>query len=71
MFKEADELMSDKTEDRDRGLAERSVNTSIVPPTEDNPGPRIRNDRSAPDRRLEENGQREGLERTERDHEVR
>ncbi|WP_262029993.1 hypothetical protein [Microvirga sp. Mcv34] len=63
--------MSDKTEDRDRGLAERSVNTSIVPPTEDNPGHRIRNDRSAPDRRLEENGQREGLERTERDHEVR
>ena len=61
------EPVSGKADDRDRGLAERSVNTSIVPPTEDNSGHRIRNDRSAADRRLDENDQREGMDRTERD----
>ncbi len=43
------------------------MNTSIVHPTESNPGHRIRNVRSAADRRLEENDQREGMDKTRRD----
>ncbi|WP_154661139.1 hypothetical protein [Microvirga lotononidis] len=58
--------MSGKSEGRDRGLAERSVNTSVAPPTEGNSGHRIRNEGSSADRRLEENDQRKGLDRTER-----
>jgi hypothetical protein len=64
--KAKDEPMSRKAEDRTRGLAERSLNTSIVPPTEGNSGHRIRNDRFASDRRLENNDQREGMDKTER-----
>jgi hypothetical protein len=58
--------MSGKAEDRAQGLAERSVNTSIVHPTDGNSGHRIRDDRSAADRRLEENDQREGMEKADR-----
>ena len=59
--------MPGKAEDRAEGLAERSVNVSVVPPAEGNSEHRIRRDRSAADRRLEENDQREGLDKTERD----
>ena len=58
--------MAGKAEDHTQGLAERSLNTSIVHPSEDNPDRRIRDDRSASDRRLTENDQREGLEKADR-----
>jgi hypothetical protein len=57
--------MAGKAEDHAQGLAERSVNTSIVPPVEGNSHRRVRDDRSASDRRLNENDQREGLEKTD------
>ncbi|MGO4523908.1 hypothetical protein AB4097_03490 [Microvirga sp. 2MCAF35] len=59
--------MSGTAEDQAHGLTERSVNTSIVPPTEENSEHPSRNDRSAADRRLKENDQREGLDKMERD----
>jgi hypothetical protein len=58
--------MAGKAEDHAQGLAERSLNTSIVHPSEGTPDRRIRDDRSASDRRLTENDQRKGLEKTDR-----
>ena len=58
--------MAGKAEDHAQGLAERSLNTSIVHPSEGNPDRRNRDDRSASDRRLTENDQREGLEKADR-----
>ena len=57
--------MAGKADNRAQGLAERSLNTSIVPPTEENSVHRSRDDRSASDRRLDENDQREGLEQAD------
>jgi hypothetical protein len=65
IFKATGEAMAGKAEDRAQGLAERSVNTSIVHPTEGNPDRRIRDGRSASDRHLTENDQREGMEKTD------
>ena len=65
IFKAAGEVMAGKGEDHAQGLAERSVNTSIVHPTEGNPDRRIRDGRSASDRHLTENDQREGMEKTD------
>jgi hypothetical protein len=57
--------MAGKAEEHAQGLAERSVNTSIVPPVESNSHHRVRDDRSASGRHLNENDQREGLEKTD------
>ena len=65
IFKARGEAMAGKAEDHAQGLAERSVNTSIVQPTEENPDRRIRDDRSASDRHLTENDQRKGMEKTD------
>lgn len=65
IFKATGEAMAGKAEDHAQGLAERSVNTSIVPPVESNSHHRVRDDRSASDRRLNGNDQREGLEKTD------
>jgi hypothetical protein len=56
--------MADRSDDHDRGLAERSVNTSIVPPRQDSSAPRKQGDRAAGER-IPENEQREGLEKTD------
>lgn len=55
--------MASKAEEHADGLAERSLNTSIVPPTEGTSKNLISEDRSASDRRLDGNDQREGLEK--------
>jgi hypothetical protein len=65
IFKATGEGMAGKAEDHAQGLAERSVNTSIVQPTEGTPDRRIREGRSASDRHLTENDQREGMEKTD------
>jgi len=54
-----------KDEDHAQGLAERSVNTSIVHPSQDRPDRPEQGDRSASERVLTENQQREGLEKTD------
>jgi len=59
--------MPDKAEDRTPGLAEQSVNTSIVHPGQGGRGQAEQGDRSAGDRRLTENDQRKGLDRTNPD----
>lgn len=56
-----------KGEDRAQGLAEQSVNTSIVHPDGVGPDRAEQGDRSAGSRRLTENDQRKGLERTDPD----
>ncbi|MBD2749436.1 hypothetical protein IC232_22405 [Microvirga sp. BT688] len=58
--------MPGKGEDRE-GLAEQSVNTSIVHSDQSSPDHAAQDDRSAGSRRLTENDQRKGLERTEPD----
>jgi hypothetical protein len=57
--------MAGKPDDHAQGLAERSVNTSIVPPTSENSGHRPRDEGSASERRANRNEQREGMERTD------
>ncbi|KFG70074.1 hypothetical protein JH26_06725 [Microvirga sp. BSC39] len=57
--------MSGKGEDHAQGLAEQSVNTSIVHPSESSPDHAERGDRSRGNRSLTENDQRKGLEKTD------
>jgi hypothetical protein len=57
--------MAGKGEDRDQGLAEQSLNTSIVHPSESHPDHAKPGDRSAGNRSLTANDQREGLEQTD------
>lgn len=57
--------MGGKDDDHARGLAERSVNTSIVHPSHSSPDHQEQADRSAGDRILTENQQREGLDKTD------
>jgi len=57
--------MARKGEDHAQGLAEQSVNTSIVPPTQGGPDRPDEGNRSAGNRTLTENDQRKGLERTD------
>jgi len=59
--------MPGKGEDRAQGLAEQSVNTSIVHPDQSSPDHAKQGNRSAGDRHLTENDQRKGLERTDPD----
>jgi hypothetical protein len=59
--------MSGKGEDRTEGLAERSVNTSIVHPTQSGRDDPEQGDDSAGSRALTDNDQREGLEKTDPD----
>jgi hypothetical protein len=65
IFKATGEAMAGMAEDHAQGLAERSVNTSIVPPVESNPHRRVQDDRSASNRLLNGNDHREGLEKTD------
>ena len=57
--------MSDKDKERAQGLAEQSVNTSIVHPSQSSPDRAEQGDRSAGNRSLTGNDQREGLEKTD------
>jgi len=59
--------MTGKGEDHAQGLAERSVNTSVVHPSQSNPDHEEQGDRSASNRVLTENQQREGLEKNDSD----
>lgn len=59
--------MPGKGEDRAEGLAEQSVNTSIVHPGQGGRGHAEQGDGSAGNRSLTGNDQREGLEKTEPD----
>ncbi|PVE23929.1 hypothetical protein DC522_13400 [Microvirga sp. KLBC 81] len=67
MSREMGEAMAGKGEDRAQGLAERSVNTSIVHPGQSSPDHQEQGDRTASNRILTENQQREGLEKTDPD----
>lgn len=58
-------MMTGKGKDRAQGLAERSINTSIVPPTENSQDPPEHDDYSDGTRSLIGNDQREGLEKTD------
>jgi hypothetical protein len=66
-FKAMGSAMDGKGEDRAEGLAERSVNTSIVHPSQSSPDHQEQGDRVASNRVLTENQQREGLEKTDPD----
>jgi hypothetical protein len=57
--------MAGKAEEHASDLAERSVSTSIVHPTQANSDRRHRDGRFASDRRLNENDQREGMEKAD------
>lgn len=59
--------MAGKDKDHAQGLAERSVNTSIVHPGQSHPDHQEQGDPTASDRILTENQQREGLEKTDSD----
>jgi hypothetical protein len=52
-------------DDGSEGLAEQSVNTSNVPPTDANPHRQDQGDSSSGGRKLSENDQRKGMEKTE------
>lgn len=67
MSKAMGDAMAGKGEDHAQGLAERSVNTSIVHPDQSGPDHQEQGDRTASDRVLTENQQREGLEKTDPD----
>lgn len=67
MSKAMGDVMAGKGEDHAQGLAERSVNTSIVHPSQSSPDHQEQGDRTASDRALTENQQREGLEKTDPD----
>jgi len=60
--------MAGKAEEHAQGLAERSVNTSIVHPSQDASNRQPRDGRSAGDRRLNRNDQREGMEKADPGH---
>ena len=55
--------MSRRGEDRAQGLAEQSLNTSIVHPDQSGPDQPEQGDRAADSRSLTENDQRKGLEK--------
>ncbi len=57
--------MASKSGDHAQGLAEQSVNTSIVHPSQDDSNRRPRDRRSASNRGPYGNDQREGLEKAE------
>jgi hypothetical protein len=57
--------MGGKGDDHAQGLAERSVNTSIVHPNQSSPDHQKHGDGSSSDRILTDNDQREGLEKTD------
>jgi hypothetical protein len=59
--------MSRKGEDRAQGLAEQSVNTSIVHPSQSGPDHAEQGNGSASNRSLTGNDQRKGLEKTDPD----
>ncbi len=59
--------MPGKGEDRTQGLAEQSVNTSIVHPSQSSPDHAEQGDRSMGNRSLTGNDQRKGLEKTDPD----
>jgi hypothetical protein len=64
-FKAMGDPMAGKDEVRTQGLAERSVNTSIVHPSQSNPDHREQDDPIASNRIVADNQQREGLEKTD------
>jgi hypothetical protein len=59
--------MPDKGDDRSQGLAEQSLNTSIVHPDQSGPDHAARGNRSDGNRSLTGNDQRKGLEETDPD----
>lgn len=67
MSKAMGEAMAGKGEDHAQGLAERSVNTSIVHPNQSSPDHQEQGNRTASDCIPTDNQQREGLEKTDPD----
>ncbi len=67
MFKATAKAMPGKDRDHAQGLAEQSLNTSIVHPTQAGREHPEQGERSTGDRTLTENDQREGLEKTDPD----
>ncbi len=59
--------MTEKGEDRAQGLAEQSLNTSVVHPGQSSPDRQEQGDRSQSNRKLTGNDQRKGLEKTGND----
>ena len=59
--------MPGKGEDRAEGLAEQSLNTSVVQPSQSSPDHQEQGDRIQSNRSLTGNDQREGLEKTDPD----
>ena len=59
--------MTGKGEDRAKGLAEQSVNTSVVHPSQSTPDHQEHGDRMQSNRQLTENDQRKGLDKTDPD----
>lgn len=59
--------MAGKGEDRAKGLAERSVSTSIEHPTQSSPDHQEQGDGMPSNRQLTENDQRKGLDRADPD----
>lgn len=59
------EVMGGKRSDEDKGLAEQSLGTSNVPPTDANPHRQDQGDGSTGGRRLNGNDQRKGIEKAE------
>lgn len=64
-FKATGSIMVGKDEDHAQGLAERSVNATIVPPSPGNSDHQEQGGPSAGSRILTDNDQREGLEETD------
>ena len=67
IFRAAVDVMPGKGEGRAKGLAEQSLNTSIVHPDQSGPDQPEQGDRAAGSRSLTENDQRKGLEKTAAD----
>jgi hypothetical protein len=59
--------MPGKGNDRTEGLAEQSLNTSVVQPSQSSPDHQEQGDRTQSNRSLAGNDQREGLEKTDPD----
>lgn len=56
--------MNGKRSNESKGLAEQSLNTSNVPPTDANPHHQGQQDGASGGRRLSENDQRKGMEKS-------
>jgi hypothetical protein len=66
-LKDGREAMPGKGEDRTEGLAEQSLNTSVVHPSQSSPDHQEHGDRTQSNRSITGNDQRKGLDGTDPD----